>query len=76
MSDKPDGYRDLTDLELGAINDIKAMENRVGDLVSTLRDPDTGLTIDPRRAARAVTHFETGFMFLVKAVAKPDSRLK
>lgn len=75
MSDKPDGYRDLNEYELGAINDIKGMENRVGDLINGLRQSEN-FDIDPRLATIAVTQLQMGFMALTRSIAQPDSRLK
>lgn len=75
MTDKIEGYRELGEYELGAINDIKALENRVGDLVKTLRQIQD-FEIDPRMADIGVTHLQMGFMALVRSVAKPESRLK
>lgn len=76
MTDEIQGYRQLSDLEIGAINDIKQIENRVGDLIAQLRDSESGVVLDGRWAAIAVTDLQKGFMALTRAVAKPDSRLK
>lgn len=74
---KISGYRDLTEHEISLINRVKAFEVEVAFLVNELDvlaqqsgDPAAG-----RWVSLARTHLETGFMFAVKAVARPDGGL-
>ena len=64
---KISGYRDLTETEIGAMNDLKDMERRLLVKLDQLTDDSNG-----RHIALAKTHLETGFMFAVKAIAKPE----
>ena len=65
------GYRDLTPAELAVMNEIKGLAERVGELVNDLASErhDT----DKRWVAIARTDLQTGFMALVRAVAKPTT---
>lgn len=65
------GYRDLSQDEIETIRNCKEMESVLTDFwASVKRDhPD----LDPRDFAMARTHFEDGFIRLVRSVAKPDS---
>ena len=64
------GYRELTDDEVGDINDIKSLAEVVGHLVDSMKDYED---VDQRWLAIAKTDLQKGFMALVRAVAKPDS---
>jgi hypothetical protein len=64
------GYRDLTEVEIGAMNDCKQVAVEIGilcDKVGTL----TG--IDQRWLAIARTDLQKGFMALVRSIAKPET---
>lgn len=64
------GYRQLSDRELVAINDIKDVEVAVGEL---WRQVSYNLeTVDKRWLALAKTHLQEGFMAFVRAIAKPE----
>lgn len=71
------GYRDLTQGEIDLMNKIKAIGEEVGALVKHMDDQqspaDGAFFPDKRHLAIARTHLETGFMFLVKSVAKPTT---
>lgn len=61
------GYRDLSEDEIASINRLKELEKDVFEQLNTsLHAPD------PRHQAIAKTHLETGFMFAIKAIAKPQ----
>ncbi len=60
------GYRELTDSEKMAINHLKTKEE---DLLAILESITTDE--NARHTALARTHIETGFMFAIKAIAKP-----
>ena len=64
------GYRDLTADEISLMNDIKAMGEKVGDMVKNAREDDGA---DQRWVSIAQTHLQQGFMALVRSVAKPTS---
>lgn len=63
------GYRQLSPDEVEQINDIKEEEANVAALVNALaRDPD----YDQRSVALARTNLQQGFMWLTRAVARPN----
>lgn len=71
------GYRDLTQAEIDLMNEIKAAEENVASLFQRVadlakQDGDNGAG---RWASIARTDLETGFMFLLKAVARPSNGL-
>jgi hypothetical protein len=69
MTDSPiTGYRALTPGEIDTINQIKEVEAFIHRFLNSL----AGGSPDPRSLAIAKTHFETGFMWAVKAIAKPE----
>jgi hypothetical protein len=65
------GYRDLTEGEIQLIAEIKAAEENLTAVWGAVKRQCPGL--DPRDYAMARTHFEDGFIRLVRSVAKPDS---
>jgi hypothetical protein len=69
VSDQIDGYRELTSTEISLINDAKNLERKLNDFTNEVKSREG----DPRCLAIAKTEFEKGFMFLVKAIAKPDN---
>lgn len=73
MSDekpKIQGYRVLSLAEIAAINKIKAKAEEVGELVEQLR-MSGGL--DQRAINIGKTELQTGFMWLTRGIAQPDS---
>lgn len=73
--EKIDGYRDLTQAEIDAMNELKAVEAKLGEWFGIMQDA-TGPDGDAQRwLSIARTHLETGFMFAIKAVAKPTNGL-
>jgi hypothetical protein len=62
------GYRDLTQEEVDLINSIKESGGLTGDLVAACERIEG---VDQRALSIARTHLQTGFMWLVRAVAKP-----
>ena len=68
---KISGYRDLSEIEILAMNDIKALETRVGALWRQI-SRDSNFELDGRWMSIAKTHFEEGFSAFVRAVAKPE----
>ena len=64
------GYRELTQLEINAMNIIKARGEQLSQLLDDLGDlPD----VDKRALAIARTELQTGMMWAVRAVARPTS---
>lgn len=64
------GYRELSQDEIDAMNEVKAMAEAVGSLVAKLNGmPGT----DRRWSAIAQTDLQKGFMALTRAIAKPTT---
>lgn len=64
------GYRELSPEEIELINVIKEIAEAIGNLVNdAMEHPDT----DKRWASIAKTDFQTGFMALIRSIAKPTS---
>jgi len=66
------GYRDLSQQEIDAMNEIKELAEKVGVLVADLQNHDWN-TYDPRWIAEGKTDLQKGFMSLVRGIAKPES---
>lgn len=66
------GYRQLSAEEVALINKIKAAAALVGDLVDEIAGQSLSVR-DGRAVAIAKTELQTGFMWLVRSVAKPES---
>lgn len=71
------GYRDLNQQEIDMMNQAKKLGNEIGVFLEEMNQyidvKDGEVTVDPRWLNIAKTHIETGFMFLVKSVAKPTT---
>jgi hypothetical protein len=64
------GYRDLTEVEIGAMNDCKLVATEVG----TLCDKVAGMAgVDQRWVAVAKTDLQKGFMALIRSIARPET---
>ena len=68
---KISGYRDLTEKEIGIINEVKRYEEQLGLL---WREADETVGVDKRWMRIAKTHFEEGFMAFVRSIARPVER--
>jgi response regulator of citrate/malate metabolism len=66
------GYRDLTQEEIDAMNALKKAEQKMKKLLDGLPVTDGNVG---RWISLARTNFETGFMFAIKAVARPTNGL-
>ena len=66
------GYRDLSEVEIAAMNEIKALGEQVGALIDSLGNRPA-LSIDKRWLAIAKTDLQTGFMAAVRSIAQPGS---
>ncbi len=64
------GYRDLSEEEIGLINDAKAKGDDIGKLIEVLQEMPS---VDKRWLAIAKTSLQQGIMFLVRSIAKPTS---
>ena len=69
------GYRELDQETIDLINAIKGAAEEIGKLVDgVFRFVDgDGEEVDKRWAAIARTDLQTGFMALIRSVAKPES---
>ena len=64
------GYRDLSQAEIDAMNEIKALGNEIGELVKKLRSQDG---LDQRWVSIGATHMQEGLMAITRGVAQPTS---
>lgn len=65
------GYRELDQNEIDAMNKVKALAAKVGELAD---DIETNLhTLDRRWFADGKTDLQKGFMALVRSIAKPTT---
>lgn len=62
------GYRDLTQNEIDGMNSIKALEADTGELFKQISEIQG---VDQRALAIARTQLQQGFMWFVRAVARP-----
>ena len=64
------GYRELSKDEIDAMNEVKSLAQKVGQLIENLTDmPD----IDQRWLAIAKSDLQKGFMSATRAIAKPTT---
>ncbi len=66
------GYRQLSEQEIAAINEIKAIAAEVQALIFSIQNRPA-VTHDARWIAIAVTDLQKGFMSLTRAVAQPSN---
>jgi len=64
------GYRDLNEVEIGGINDIKVLAADVEVLINKV---SSIVDVDQRWVSIAKTDLQKGFMALTRAIAKPTS---
>lgn len=64
------GYRDLSQEEIDAMNEVKVLAESVGELIEKLESTES---VDKRWLAIAKTDLQKGFMAAVRSVAKPES---
>jgi hypothetical protein len=71
MSGTPEvsGYRKLDEIEIAMINDLKAREQELAGLLNGVGRNLPGNA--GRSMALARTYLEIGFMFAIKAIARP-----
>ena len=63
------GYRDLSQSEIDAMNQIKEKAAEVGEL---FKDLENRPELDKRWLAIAKTDLQKGFMAATRSIAKPD----
>lgn len=64
------GYRKLSHDEISWMNTVKQAEIELAAVAQNVKE--LGPDVDPRMWAMARTHFQTGFMLLNRAIAKPE----
>ena len=62
------GYRELSQVEIDLMNEIKTKGVELGELVNKLRNTDG---LDQRWVSIGATDFQTGLMALTRSVAQP-----
>jgi hypothetical protein len=62
------GYRELTELELVEMNNVKEHGKQLGQVVEYMRTQD----FDQRWVSVGATHLQQGLMCLTRAVTKPE----
>ena len=62
------GYRELTQVEIDLMNEIKTKGVELGELVNKLRTTEG---LDQRWVSIGATDFQTGLMALTRSVAQP-----
>jgi hypothetical protein len=64
------GYRDLSPAEIALMNDAKELAGKCGDLISKLSQMPTN---DQRCVALGKTNLQQGFMWTIRAIARPET---
>lgn len=64
------GYRDLTETEIGAMNDCKSIAVEVGILCDKVAGMDN---VDQRWVSIGRTQLQQGFMALIRGIARPET---
>ena len=63
------GYRELSQSEIDAMNEVKTKGAELGELVAKLRaNPE----LDQRWVSIGATDLQTGLMALTRSIAKPE----
>ena len=62
------GYRELSQVEIDLMNEIKDKGKELGELVDKLRRDER---LDQRWVSIGATDFQTGLMALTRSIAKP-----
>jgi len=66
------GYRELSEDEIAAMNDIKALGATIGALVTQFEELSDAKMVDGRWVSIAKTQLQQGLMALTRAVARPE----
>lgn len=67
------GYRVLTDQEIDLINRLKAHGQTTQNEVDLVRELMAEYPDSQRWAAIASTHFQQGYMALIRSIARPET---
>lgn len=67
---KVTGYRDLTGGDIAWMNTVKQAELDLGAIFTNVKELVTD--VDQRCLSLAKTQFQTGFMWLVRSIARPE----
>ena len=62
------GYRELNEVEIAAMNEVKLQGAAIGELVEKLR---SNKELDQRWVSIGATELQQGLMALTRAIAKP-----
>ena len=62
------GYRELTQVEIDLMNEVKTKGAELGELVQKLRTTEG---LDQRWVSIGATDFQTGLMALTRSIAQP-----
>lgn len=65
------GYRDLSQAEIDAMNEAKALAEQCGAFVEKLRAQ--GATLDQRWVSIGATDLQRGFMAVIRGIAQPTT---
>lgn len=65
-------YRELDQNDIDAMNAVKELEDQVGEMIEKLGE---NYRNDARCLSIARTELQKGFMFAVRAIAQPASKL-
>ena len=68
------GYRDLSQEEIEAMNECKALAEQCGALIAKLRAAAPGSQpIDQRWISVGATHLQEGWMAVIRGIAQPTT---
>ena len=65
------GYRDLSQAEIDAMNEGKALAEQCGQWLDKLQSQ--GSALDQRAVALGKTNLQQGFMWAIRAIAQPST---
>ncbi|HEY5236243.1 MAG TPA: hypothetical protein VIJ14_08710 [Rhabdochlamydiaceae bacterium] len=68
--EKIKGYRDLSPSEIELMNTCKDMAETMAEAIAEMK---TVPTLDQQDISIAKYHFQTGFMWLIRAIAQPTT---
>jgi len=66
------GYRELNEEELAHMNGLKAIENELGEFLKGVAELEG---VDQRCLALGRANLQQGFMWAIRSIAKPTSKL-
>jgi hypothetical protein len=70
MTNKINGYRELSAFEVEAINSVKQLAETISNVIQVM---EADKTFDQRWLAIAKTDLQKGFMALTRSIAKPTT---